>query len=232
VSTRPEDKPIRPLYAEYLGLADYVETLERMRRYTDERDADSPDKLWLLEHPPIFTQGQAGKAEHLLAPGDIPVVKTDRGGQVTYHGPGQLVAYPMLSLKRLGLNVRGMVSVLEDSVVALLKAYDIDAAARPDAPGVYVDAKKVASLGLRIRRACTFHGVAININIDLTPFKRINPCGYADLEMTRLSDLYQGAQTLALPEIAVQYAHILASQLDMQLELAALPAPELTARNP
>ncbi|MCQ4346230.1 lipoyl(octanoyl) transferase LipB [Pseudomonas stutzeri] len=172
-----------------LGLQPYLPTWQAMQRFTDERGADTPDEVWLLEHEPVFTQGQAGKPEHLLMPGDIPVVQVDRGGQVTYHGPGQLVAYLLLDVRRSGLGVRELVSCMERVLVALLAEYGVEAYARPDAPGVYVGAAKIASLGLRIRRGCSFHGLALNVDMDLAPFRRINPCGYAGLAMTQLRDL-------------------------------------------
>jgi len=164
----------------------YLPTFERMQAFTNSRTADTPDELWVLEHEAVFTQGQAGKLEHLINPGDIPVVQADRGGQVTYHGPGQLIIYLMLDLKRQGLGVRQLVSIMEDSVVDLLDHYGIVGAPKADAPGVYVDGKKICSLGLRVRRGCSFHGLALNIDMDLEPFLRINPCGYAGLEMTQL----------------------------------------------
>jgi lipoyl(octanoyl) transferase len=154
-----------------------------MQNYTDIRDEHSPDELWLVEHDPVFTQGQAGKEEHVLAPGDIPVVKVDRGGQVTFHGPGQQMLYVLLDMKRNKLGVRTLVSALEACIVNTLQEYNIEAYPRADAPGVYVDSKKVCSIGLRIRRGCSFHGLALNVNMDLSPFQRINPCGYAGLEM-------------------------------------------------
>ncbi len=165
-----------------------------VRALTDERDAETPDQFWLVEHDPVFTQGQAGKPEHLLMPGDIPVVQTDRGGQVTYHGPGQVVLYPLIDVRRAGLGVRELVTALENAVIAMLAEHGVAARARPDAPGVYVEQAgggeaKIASLGLRIRRGGSFHGVALNIDGDLSPFQRINPCGYAGMEMTRLADL-------------------------------------------
>ncbi len=171
-----------------LGLVDYLPTLEAMRLFTHERDAGTPDEIWLLEHPPVFTQGQAGKAEHVLAAGDIPVVQVERGGQVTYHGPGQLVAYLMLDIRRRDMGVRDLVTAMERSLVDTLAGYGIQAAPRPDAPGVYVGAAKIASLGLRIRRGCSFHGLALNVDMDLQPFQRINPCGYAGLVMTQMSE--------------------------------------------
>lgn len=177
------------LVVRHLGLVDYQPTLKAMRRLTTERDGQTPDEIWLLQHPKVFTQGQAGKAEHLLAPGDIPVVQVERGGQVTYHGPGQLVAYLMLDLRRLDLGVRELVTAMEQSLVDLLAGYGIEAAPKADAPGVYVAGDKIASLGLRVSRGCSFHGLALNVDMDMTPFLRINPCGYAGLKMVQMRDL-------------------------------------------
>lgn len=171
-----------------LGLTDYEPTWQAMKRFTDGRDRETADEVWLVQHPPVFTQGQSGKPEHLLLPGDIPVVQVDRGGQVTYHGPGQLVAYLLLDVRRLGFGVRELVTRIERSLIDLLASYGVDAAAKPDAPGVYVDGAKIASLGLRIRNGCSFHGLALNVDMDLDPFKRINPCGYAGLAMTQLRE--------------------------------------------
>lgn len=174
----------------HLGLAaDYAATFEAMQRYTRERTADSPDQLWLLQHPPVFTQGVSGKAEHLLAPGDIPVVNIDRGGQVTYHGPGQWVVYVLFDLRRAGFGVRQLVSAIESAVVDLLARYGIDARPDPKAPGVYVDGRKIASLGLKVSRGCSYHGVALNVDLDLEPFQRINPCGYSGLEVISMVSL-------------------------------------------
>ena len=172
-----------------LGVVDYTETWQRMQQFTDNRDESTVDEIWLLEHPPVFTQGQAGKEEHLLFPGDIPVVKVDRGGQVTYHGPGQLVAYVLLDIKRRKIGVRELVTMIEQVIVGALAAHAVNAYARPDAPGVYVNEAKVASLGLRVRKGCTFHGLALNVAMDLSPFSRINPCGYAGMRMVQTSDL-------------------------------------------
>jgi len=166
-----------------LGRQPYEPIFEAMKRFTDERDQNTQDEIWLVEHDAVFTQGQAGKAEHILMPGDIPVVQVDRGGQVTYHGPGQQVIYLMLNIKRRKLGVRHLVTAMEESVVGLLEKYGVTAYPKPDAPGVYVDEKKVCSLGLRIRNGCSFHGLALNVNMDLSPFQRINPCGYAGMEM-------------------------------------------------
>ena len=170
-----------------LGLMDYETVWRAMQTFTDRRDESTADELWLVEHPPVFTQGQAGRAEHVLAPGDIPVIQVDRGGQVTYHGPGQIVAYPLIDIKRLQMGVRTLVTGIEQAIIAVLKSYGVDALPRADAPGVYVDGVKIASLGLRIRRGKSFHGLAFNINMDLEPFQRINPCGFAGLQVTKLS---------------------------------------------
>lgn len=194
-----------------LGLVEYQPTLEAMRTLTAERDADTPDEIWLLQHPAVFTQGQAGKAEHLLAPGDIPVIQVERGGQVTYHGPGQLVGYLMLDLRRLGLGVRELVSAMERSLVDLLASYGVEAAPKPDAPGVYVDGAKIASLGLRVRRGCSFHGLALNVDMDMQPFQRINPCGYSGLQMVQLSELV--SQPVSIEEVAQRLEQALRQQL-------------------
>ncbi|WP_436262675.1 lipoyl(octanoyl) transferase LipB [Natronocella acetinitrilica] len=160
-----------------------------MQAFTDDRGPDTPDEIWLVEHPPVFTLGLAGKPEHVLAPGDIPVVNVDRGGQVTYHGPGQVVIYPLLDMRRRRLGVRQLVTLLEETVVALLADYGITAYPRPDAPGVYVDDAKIAALGLRIRRGASYHGVALNVAMDLEPFSRINPCGHAGMQVIQVRDL-------------------------------------------
>lgn len=199
------------LIVRHLGLAEYLPTLEAMRRLTAERDDTTPDEIWLLQHPRVFTQGQAGKAEHLLAPGDIPVVQVDRGGQVTYHGPGQLVGYLMLDLRRLGLGVRELVTTMELSLVELLAGYGIEAAPRADAPGVYVAGDKIASLGLRVSRGCSFHGLALNVDMDMSPFQRINPCGYAGLKMVQLKELVAPAPSL--DEVAQRLERILRERL-------------------
>ncbi|MGH8148441.1 MAG: lipoyl(octanoyl) transferase LipB [Steroidobacteraceae bacterium] len=172
-----------------LGLCDYEPTWRAMQRFTDVRDTATGDEIWLLEHLPVFTLGLAGKREHVLAPGGIQVIATDRGGQVTYHGPGQLVIYPLLDLRRLGFGVRDLVTALERAVINYTAELGIEARARPDAPGVYVDGRKLASVGLRIRRGASYHGLALNVAMDLEPFTRINPCGYAGLTMTQLAAL-------------------------------------------
>ncbi|PXA70203.1 MULTISPECIES: lipoyl(octanoyl) transferase LipB [Vibrio] len=178
-----------PLVIRRLGRQDYLPVWQAMHQFTDQRDEQTADEIWLVEHHPVFTQGQTGKAEHLLNPGNIPIVQSDRGGQVTYHGPGQLVAYVLINLRRKKLGVRELVTRIEQLVIDTLKTYHIDSAARPDAPGVYVDGKKICSLGLRIRKGCSFHGLALNVNMDLSPFLRINPCGYQGMEMVQVCDL-------------------------------------------
>lgn len=176
-----------------LGRVDYAPTWRAMQGFTDARGESTPDELWFLEHEAVFTQGLNGKAEHVLAPGDIPVVGIDRGGQVTYHGPGQLVMYALVDLRRLGIGVRELVVALENAVIALAARDGIRASGRRDAPGVYVGARKLASIGLRVRRGCSYHGLALNVDMDLEPFARINPCGMAGLAMTQL--VSEGART-------------------------------------
>ncbi len=172
-----------------LGRQPYTPVWRAMQRFTDARGEDTADELWLVEHDPVFTLGQAGRPEHVLAPGEIPVLQVDRGGQVTYHGPGQLVVYPLLDLRRLKLGVREYVQRIEQAVIDTLGAWDIVAARREGAPGVYVDGAKVAALGIRVRRGCTFHGLAFNVAMDLEPFRRINPCGFQGLQVTSVQDL-------------------------------------------
>lgn len=188
-----------------LGLQPYAPVSQEMHDFTDRRDDDTPDEIWLVEHPPVFTQGQAGKAEHVLAAGDIPVIQSDRGGQVTYHGPGQQVMYVLINLKRRKIGVRELVTLLENTVINTLAQLDIVANARPDAPGVYVDGKKICSLGLRIRKGCSFHGLALNIDMDLAPFMRINPCGYAGMEMTQVSKLVENASMDKIRTILIRH---------------------------
>jgi lipoyl(octanoyl) transferase len=173
----------------WLGRVEYEPTWRAMQTFTNERDANTPDEIWFLEHPPVFTLGMNAAPEHLLAPGDIPVVQIDRGGQVTYHGPGQLVVYPLLDVRRAGLGVRQMVMALESAIIDLLASWNITAVAKREAPGVYVQERKVASIGLRIRRGSSYHGLAFNVAMDLQPFQRINPCGYRGLEVTDLRSL-------------------------------------------
>ena len=196
-----------------LGLADYAPVFEAMKAFNDTRNEATEDELWVVEHPPVFTQGLAGKPEHLLIRDDIPVVQIDRGGQITYHGPGQLVVYTLIDFKRRKTSVRHIVSALENSIIATLAEYGIAAAADPARPGVYVGAKKIASLGLRIKNGAVYHGLALNIDMDLSPFTHINPCGYAGMEMTQMADLLSPCPGLA--EVAAK----LTGHLDTQLAL-------------
>ncbi|MCW8926977.1 MAG: lipoyl(octanoyl) transferase LipB, partial [Xanthomonadales bacterium] len=177
------------MYVRRLGLVDYELVWRAMQAFTDGRDETTTDELWVVQHPPVFTQGQAGRAEHILAPGDIPVIQVDRGGQVTYHGPGQIVIYPLIDIRRLNMGVRELVKGIEQAIISVLQAYGIRAGLVEGAPGVYIDGVKIASLGLRIRKGRSFHGLAFNIDMDLEPFQRINPCGFAGLEVTQLSAL-------------------------------------------
>lgn len=187
-----------------LGLQPYLPVSHAMHSFTDLRDSSTPDELWLVQHPKVFTQGQAGKAEHVLAAGDIPVIQSDRGGQVTYHGPGQQVMYIMIDLKRKKIGVRELVTHLEQTVIKTLAHFDIQAQARPDAPGVYVNGNKICSLGLRIRKGCSFHGLALNVDMDLEPFNRINPCGYAGLQMTQMKQLVETSTIDNVQPILIQ----------------------------
>jgi lipoyl(octanoyl) transferase len=205
----------------WLGRADYTSTWRAMQSFTDERDAATPDEIWFLEHASVFTQGLNGRQEHLLAPGDIPVVGIDRGGQVTYHGPGQLVIYPLIDLRRLHIGVRELVVALETAVIGLVAAHGITANGRRDAPGVYVEGRKLASLGLRIRRGCSYHGMALNVDMDLEPFGRINPCGMAGLEMTQLAALGIAGD---VNDIALEIAPLLRDALGLdQSENSTIP---------
>lgn len=201
------------LHIRHLGKQDYESVWHAMQHYTDTRDSESHDELWIVEHPSVFTQGQAGKSEHILNAGDIPVIQVDRGGQVTYHGPGQLVVYPLLDIKRSKVGVRQLVTHIEQSIVDMLAKYDINAYAKADAPGVYVDERKIASLGLRIRKGCSFHGLALNVDMDLAPFRRINPCGYAGLEMVQCKAL-GGPQTVieAGEQLTITFSQLLGYQ--------------------
>ena len=200
-----------------LGRRAYEPVWHAMQAFTDARDETTPDELWLVEHDPVFTLGQAGRPEHLLAPGDIPVVRVDRGGQVTYHGPGQLVAYPLLDLRRLKLGVRDYVCRIEQAVIDTLGEWNIEGRRREGAPGVYVDGAKVAALGIRVRRGCCFHGLAFNIAMDLEPFHRINPCGYAGLEVVAMGDLGGPSGPEAVKPVLLQ---ALAANLGLQLRPA------------
>lgn len=202
------------------GATDYVETFEAMRDFTRERNDKTLDQIWFTEHNPVFTQGQAGKTEHLLAPGDIPVVQTDRGGQVTYHGPGQITGYLMLDLRRLGIGVRDLVTHIENSMIRTLQQYDIAAAARPDAPGVYVESgAKIGSLGLRVRRGCSYHGLSLNVDMDLEPFSRINPCGLLGMSVTQIADF----QAARMAEVKAQLLDILLDEFQLSRNMDSSP---------
>lgn len=190
-----------------LGVQPYEDCWQRMRAFTDSRDSDTPDELWVVEHPPVYTLGQAGKVEHILNAAHIPVVQTDRGGQVTYHGPGQVVVYTLLDIRRLGVGVRTLVIKLENAVVACLQSVGVVASGRRDAPGVYVDGAKIAALGLRVRRGCTYHGLALNIDADLQPFAGINPCGFVDLAVTSTAACGVTASKQEIVESLLQAIH-------------------------
>lgn len=207
--------PDLPLIVRYLGCGPYLDTFEAMKSFTANRDETSPDEIWLLEHEPVFTQGQAGKEEYVLTPGDIPVVQSDRGGHVTYHGPGQITGYLLIDMRRLGIGVRDLVDLIELSLVETLAHWGIDAAPRPDAPGVYVQSgeksgAKIGSLGLRVRRGCSYHGLNFNVDMDLSPWQRINPCGLG-VEMTQMNDLLDSSAALA--DVAEYLAKILTAKL-------------------
>ena len=218
-------RPLPPALLRDLGRQAYEPVWRAMQAFTDARDGDTPDELWLVEHEPDFTLGQAGKPEHVLMPGDIPVIHVDRGGQVTYHGPGQIVLYPLLDLKRLKIGVREYVCRIEQSIIDTLADWNIEAVRREGAPGVYVAGAKIAALGIRVRRGCTFHGLAFNIAMDLAPFQRINPCGYAGLQVTSMVDLGGPSGPDAVKPALVEH---LAAQFGLAVETApppALPAP-------
>lgn len=210
-----------------LGRQPYEPVWRAMQRFTDARGDDTPDELWLVEHDSVFTLGQAGKPEHVLLPGDIPVVHVDRGGQVTFHGPGQIVAYPLLDLRRLKIGVREYVQRIEQAMIDTLADWNIGAVRRDGAPGVYVDDAKIAALGIRVRRGCTFHGLAFNVAMDLEPFARINPCGYAGLRVTSMLDLGGPSSVSAVKPLLLEH---LAEQFGLRLQFQA--APDLTGLLP
>jgi lipoyl(octanoyl) transferase len=211
-----------------LGLIDYQACWDAMREFTEVRDAGTPDEIWLLQHPRVFTQGQAGKAEHVIAPGDIPVIQVDRGGQVTYHGPGQIVGYLLIDLRRRGIGIRQLVNAIEASIISVLAQYDVKSFAKPDAPGVYLngaqrqgrDGAKIAALGMRVRRGCTFHGLSLNIDMDLEPYARINPCGFSGLAVAQLRDLVDNVPLLETVE--GQLIQALCEQLDYDPQAFAI----------
>jgi lipoyl(octanoyl) transferase len=209
-----------------LGLMAYEPVWRAMQEFTDNRDASTADEIWLVQHPPVFTLGQAGRHEHVLAPGDIPVLETDRGGQVTYHGPGQIVAYPLVDIRRLGMNVRELVCGIEESVIRVLKAYGVKGKRAAGAPGVYVDGVKIAALGLRVRRGCSFHGLAFNIDMDLEPYQRINPCGFKGMEVTRLVDFCAAEILTVQSQLITSLASILGYNDRLNLAGNTLPGNE------
>jgi len=225
IAESPDPVPLRQVLVRELGRQVYAPVWHAMQAFTDARDADTEDELWLVEHEPVFTQGQAGKPEHVLAPGDIPVVAVDRGGQITYHGPGQIVAYPMLDLRRLGIGVRQLVCRIEQAIINTLEEWNIVAQRREGAPGVYVGGAKVAALGIRVRRGRTFHGLAFNVAMDLEPFHRINPCGYAGLQVTSVLDLGGPSGVDAVKPV-------LLDELARQFGLRLRPAPPPDLANP
>ena len=225
LSRQAADRPVA--LVRDLGRQPYEPVWRAMQRFTDARDAGTPDELWLVEHDPVFTLGQAGKPEHVLMPGDIPVIHVDRGGQVTYHGPGQIVAYPLLDLKRLKIGVREYVHRIEQAVIDTLADWNITAQRRDGAPGVYVDDAKVAALGIRVRRGCSFHGLAFNIAMDLEPFQRINPCGYAGLEVTSMLELCGESADFGIEKVKPRLLRHLADQFGLSLQSKA-ELPELS----
>lgn len=202
------------MIVKYWGQAAYEPVYEQMVAFTEQRDESTPDQLWVVEHLPVFTQGMAGKAEHLLQHTDIPVVQVDRGGQITYHGPGQIVVYTMIDFKRRKTSVRDLVSRLENSIIATLAEYGIESHNDPHRPGVYVGERKIASLGLRIKRGAVYHGLALNVNMDLNPFHQINPCGYAGMEMVQMADLLPNAPDFE--EVAQKLVQHLQQQLTVE----------------
>lgn len=223
-SSFPRTDDAMPLTVRRLGRRAYDPVLQAMRAFTDSRDASTVDELWVLEHDPVFTLGQAGKPEHVLAAGDIPVVKVERGGQVTYHGPGQIVAYPLLDLRRLGIGVRELVDRIEQVIIDTLEEWNIVAVRRTGAPGVYVGDAKIGALGLRVRRGCTLHGLALNVGMDLEPFRRINPCGFAGLDVTQVLDL-GGPGTMAAVEDALIDRFVRAFGYHAARAIGTLPVP-------
>ncbi|MBK8816216.1 MAG: lipoyl(octanoyl) transferase LipB [Methylococcaceae bacterium] len=186
-----------------LGLTDYEPILQKMQRFTQERNNSTSDEIWVLEHYPVYTLGMNGETEHVLNPGDIPVIRTDRGGQVTYHGQGQMVVYPLIDIKRTKLGIRQLVTLLEQSMITVLSQLEVTACAKPEAPGVYVEDKKIGSIGIRIKNNASYHGISLNNNMDLSPFKHINPCGFKNLQVTQLADL---GISIGTGELAVRVA--------------------------
>ncbi|WP_321324530.1 lipoyl(octanoyl) transferase LipB [Thiomicrorhabdus sp.] len=201
-----------------LGLQPYEQTWQAMQSFTDNRQPETPDELWIVEHPPVFTQGLNGKAEHILQSSDIPIVQTDRGGQITYHAPGQVIIYVLVDLKRAKLGVRALVTMLENSIIEYLATFNISSQARADAPGVYVDGQKIASLGLKIRKQKSYHGLALNVDMDLSPFKLVNPCGLQGMQMTQLSNLLSAEKLPKTQQVGQQLAEILNKQIQTTIK--------------
>ncbi len=204
---------VLPPNIHHLGEVDYQHSWQKMQDFTNARQPETADELWFLQHPAVYTLGKNGKPEHILNAADIPVINSDRGGQVTYHGPGQIVVYTLLDLKRLNIGVRQLVTVLEQSIIDLLAGYGVASNARPDAPGVYVNNAKIAALGLRVRRGCSFHGLSLNVDMDLEPFSRINPCGYEGLEVTQLKNL---VADISIDNVAGELQQILLKNLNYE----------------
>jgi lipoyl(octanoyl) transferase len=232
LAPRPSPLSAPLLVRRFPAFQPYEPVWRAMQAFTDARDAATPDELWIVEHERVFTLGQAGKWEHVLLPGDIPVVPVDRGGQVTYHGPGQIVAYPLVDLRRLGIGIRELVNRIEQAIIDTLATWNIEALRKEGAPGVYVAGAKIGALGLRVRRGCTFHGLAFNVNMDLEPFHRINPCGFQNLAVTQVMDL--GGPS-ALADVEAELIQHLASHLGLQAQFAPAPvtigAGAITAAN-
>ncbi len=208
------------IFVKKTGLQPYAAVFEEMQQFTNSRTPETDDEIWVLQHLPVYTLGQAGDPEHVLNAGEIPVVQSDRGGQVTYHGPGQLIVYPLIDLRRYNLGVRSLVELLEDVVILLLGEFEIQAESRLDAPGVYVGGKKIAALGLRIRHSCSFHGLSLNIDMDLEPFTRINPCGYQGLEVTQISDF---KNEVDIESVAVRLVELLLAAFDHKKSYGSAP---------
>jgi lipoyl(octanoyl) transferase len=217
------DESANSLIFRHLGLCDYVPVWRAMQQFTDSRTEETSDELWLVEHPPVYTQGRAGKAEHVLAPGDIPIVQVDRGGQVTFHGPGQLVAYPLINLRRRKLGVRAFVNCIEQAIIDVLGRFDVAGERREGAPGIYVDGEKIAALGLRIRKGCSYHGLSFNIAMDLEPFSRINPCGFEGLNVVDLVGSSERVDPILVDEVEPLLVAALAQHLGHDKVLKSAP---------
>ncbi len=223
VRASASDRELQTVVVRHLGRRSYLPVWHAMQALTDARDQVTSDELWIVEHDPVFTLGQAGKWEHVLLPGDIPVIPVDRGGQVTYHGPGQIVAYPLYDLRRLKIGVRELVNRIEQAVIDTLSTWHINAERKVGAPGIYVSGNKVMALGLRVRRGCSFHGLALNVKMDLSPYRGINPCGFRGLEVTQIADLGGPGDINVVTEVLIQK---LAQQFSQRIETSYLPHPQ------